>query len=160
MSFEAALTTLLAGIRVNPSASQALEKVHKTPDTFGPTYSDTYKQLDLFDASLRTSKDTLVLDSEKSLAIWNLQVIKQRGEYSARLKWAQTIGVSGSISWPTPTAHIVKEAGYPAEFNRNTKTLTAAAHLADNLPHSSGSLNPEWVEWLMGVPQGWTDYDS
>ena len=20
-----------------------------------------------------------------------------------------------------------------------------------------GSLNPEWVEWLMGVPVGWTD---
>jgi hypothetical protein len=23
--------------------------------------------------------------------------------------------------------------------------------------HSSGSLNPEWVEWLMGFPAGWTN---
>lgn len=23
-----------------------------------------------------------------------------------------------------------------------------------------GQLNPDWVEWLMGVPQGWTDIDK
>jgi len=23
----------------------------------------------------------------------------------------------------------------------------------------SGSLNPEWTEWLMGVPTGWTGFD-
>ena len=22
---------------------------------------------------------------------------------------------------------------------------------------NGGSLNPEWVEWLMGYPKGWTD---
>ena len=24
----------------------------------------------------------------------------------------------------------------------------------------SGSLNPEWVEWLMGYPEGWTDCEG
>jgi hypothetical protein len=24
----------------------------------------------------------------------------------------------------------------------------------------SGYLNPDWVEWLMGVPTGWTDLGS
>jgi len=24
----------------------------------------------------------------------------------------------------------------------------------------SGHLNPDWVEWLMGVPTGWTDLGS
>lgn len=24
----------------------------------------------------------------------------------------------------------------------------------------NGSLNPTWVEWLMGFPTGWTDYDA
>ena len=62
--------------------------------------------------------------------------------------------------WPTPTAHLGKEGGYPAEYTRNTPTLTAVAMKSELKPHSSGHLNPEWVEWLMGVPTGWTDLGS
>ncbi len=51
-------------------------------------------------------------------------------------------------SVPTPTAHNSKEGDYPAEATRNTPTL---AHVA------GGSLNPDWTEWLMGWPIGWTD---
>ena len=50
--------------------------------------------------------------------------------------------------WTTPTAHNAKEGGFPAEHERNTPTLAAQA---------GGSLNPTWVEWLMGWPLGWTD---
>ena len=49
---------------------------------------------------------------------------------------------------PTPTCHNSKEGAYPAEFTRNTPTLSAQA---------GGTLNPTWVEWLMGWPLGWTD---
>jgi len=52
------------------------------------------------------------------------------------------------VKWPTPTAHNAKEGAYPAEFTRNTPTLSAQA---------GGMLNPTWVEWLMGWPLGWTD---
>jgi hypothetical protein len=50
--------------------------------------------------------------------------------------------------WPTPTAHNAKETNAPSESKRNTPTLGAQA---------GGSLNPTWVEWLMGWPLGWTD---
>ena len=50
--------------------------------------------------------------------------------------------------WPTPTAHNAKEGGFPSEHNRNTPTLSA---------QTGGSLNPTWVEWLMGWPLEWTD---
>jgi hypothetical protein len=62
--------------------------------------------------------------------------------------------ISGSLTpprmekWPTPTAHNAKEGAFPAEYERNTPTLAAQA---------GGSLNPTWVEWLMGWPLGWTD---
>ena len=59
--------------------------------------------------------------------------------------------------WPTLTAHPHKEGAYPAEYTRNTPTLTAEATKSECKPHSSGSLNPAWVEWLMGFPEGWTD---
>ena len=59
--------------------------------------------------------------------------------------------------WPTPTAHNAKEGAFPADYTRNTQTLCATATESEGKPHSSGSLNPQWVEWLMGYPSGWTD---
>ena len=50
--------------------------------------------------------------------------------------------------WPTPTAQDAKNNGGPSQHNRNTKPLNAEV---------GGSLNPQWVEWLMGYPSGWTD---
>ena len=53
--------------------------------------------------------------------------------------------------YPTPTAHNAKETNAPSESERNTPTLAAQA---------GGTLNPMWVEWLMGWPLGWTDLKS
>jgi len=69
-----------------------------------------------------------------------------------------------------------KETNAPSEHNRNTPTLTAQANwptpVSDDTSHrkakyaqggtalstkAGGQLNPEWVEWLMGWPLGWTD---
>ena len=49
---------------------------------------------------------------------------------------------------PTPTAQDAKNNGAPSQLERNTKPLNAEV---------GGPLNPEWVEWLMGWPVGWTD---
>ena len=49
----------------------------------------------------------------------------------------------------TPVARMWKDNGQsPSELNRNSDTLATQA---------GGSLNPTWVEWLMGWPLGWTD---
>ena len=72
-------------------------------------------------------------------------------------KFPNLESVVARTMWPTPTAHLHKEGGYPAEYTRNTPTLTAEATQSEGKPHSSGSLNPAWVEWLMGFPEGWTD---
>ena len=62
--------------------------------------------------------------------------------------------IVGRRMWPTPTCHNSREAGYPAEFTRNTPTLTSQAH--GGKPIQPMSLNPVWVEWLMWWPLGWT----
>ena len=191
--FEEKLASSLAVIPVNRSVPQESDSEKTTQDTCGLTLGDTSKQLDLFNASLKTSKDTSRLDSPQLSATWKKMVTEQRGEYSQRVKLALHIRESESISWPTPTtqdsdkankqmrhnhqngltavvfhrekmwptptAHLGQEGAYPAEYTRNTPTLTAVATQADGLPHSSGRLNPEWVEWLMGVPTGWTDLE-
>jgi hypothetical protein len=58
--------------------------------------------------------------------------------------------VKKSVMWPTPTAQGAKNNGAPSQMERNTKPLNAEV---------GGSLNPNWVEWLMGWPIGWTDCD-
>lgn len=48
--------------------------------------------------------------------------------------------------WPTPTARSAPDC--PAERRRKTPALAAQV---------GGSLNPDWVEGLMGWPKGWSD---
>ena len=58
--------------------------------------------------------------------------------------------------FPTPTQRDYKGA-------RKPETLIAAGRNETNsLPdaiegENTGQLNPNWVEWLMGFPIGWTD---
>ncbi len=54
--------------------------------------------------------------------------------------------LSAQVLWPTPNARDYN--GAPSQMERNTKPLNAEV---------GGSLNPTWVEWLMGWPLGWTD---
>ena len=45
-------------------------------------------------------------------------------------------------------------------ISQTNPDLVFGANLADQVRAEeaiSGSLNPQWVEWLMGYPEGWTD---
>jgi hypothetical protein len=62
---------------------------------------------------------------------------------------------TASGSWPTPTSRDWKDG--TAESCRNVPVnslLGRAVHVNSTL---TGKLNPQWVEWLMGFPSGWTD---
>jgi len=50
--------------------------------------------------------------------------------------------------WPTPTVQDSKNNGSKSQQERHMKPLNAEVR---------GALNPEWVEWLMGFPAGWTN---
>ena len=104
IAFEIELTSSLAVILASLSQQQESDLEPKTQDTSGPTSLTTSRQFDLFDASLKTSRDTSALDLEKSSATWKKTVTAQRGEYSRRLKSAHLIRESGSILWRTPSA--------------------------------------------------------
>ena len=66
-------------------------------------------------------------------------------------------------NWPTPSTRDHK-GGYKGGRIRNGKvsmdTLDVAVQHTDNKDQTSGTLNPTWVEWLMGLPKGWTDLES
>jgi len=66
--------------------------------------------------------------------------------------------------WPTPTSREWKGARMPetlAAAGRNeTNSLGDAVAHAHGLTNPAGSLNPAWVEFLMGYPTGWTDLEA
>ena len=74
----------------------------------------------------------------------NNSTVKRRGSGQLRGIDLQT----QAKMWPTPTAQDAKNNGGESQHKRNTKPLN---------PEVNGSLNPQWVEWLMGYPEGWTD---
>lgn len=55
---------------------------------------------------------------------------------------------ASGLKLPTPTAHCRKESGYPGEHRRKSPPLGAVF---------GGKPNPEYLEWMMGWPIGWTD---
>ena len=102
--FEIELTSLLEAIPASHFQQQESAQEKMTLDTSGLGSENISKQCDLFDVSLKTSRDTSVSDSEKSSKTWKDLVTKRRGEYSARLKSAHLTSENESISLPTPSA--------------------------------------------------------
>ena len=54
--------------------------------------------------------------------------------------------------WPTPTSRDHKDTGDCANVPTNSLLGREVGPSKE-----SGSLNPAWVEWLKGLPPGWTD---
>jgi hypothetical protein len=70
-----------------------------------------------------------------------------------------SVGLGDAVKmWPTPTARDGKGAANYKSSKRNEADLTNQARSADGAQR--GSLNPTWVEWLMGFPPGWTDLED
>jgi hypothetical protein len=57
-------------------------------------------------------------------------------------------------SFPTPNAGSSHWGGTMQEWGGSGSWVRDFPELA------SGQLNPEWVEWLMGFPPGWTDLED
>ena len=142
----------------------------------GARWPASWVRFDRGSSSWRTRQLSLLEGSTKCSATWPRWGTMRSGECWARGTLAPT--TSGTASgllptpttqgndlcpsmqkWPrhrnlaramllTPTAHNAKETGAPSEYRRNAPTLGSIA---------GGTLNPEWIEWRMGWPIGWTD---
>ena len=179
------LTLYLEGFRARTSASQA-EATDLTVSAAecGNTWRGWLAKYDPVTSSWRTAQCSFIEDLNESLAtlprsgmtrsglLWERPTLERHtsatgsgswptpqasdnrprataNSTARRIKLGKQVSLEAAVKfWPTPTAHNAKEGGFPSEHNRNTPTLSAQA---------GGSLNPTWVEWLMGWPLGWTD---
>ena len=64
-------------------------------------------------------------------------------------------------SWPTPTAmDAAGLAGHLRKDATSTRSVLLSQKVKCLAGGGTGNLNPEWVEWLMGFPAGWTALDA
>lgn len=65
--------------------------------------------------------------------------------------------------FPTPTtgAPLCGGSGNYEQLKRLVESGTITEYEKRQMAQQGGGqLNPDWVEWLMGVPQGWTDIEQ
>ena len=73
---------------------------------------------------------------------------EKRGEIANDIR---SVLPAAAKHWPTPTSRDWRSGkASQATMDRNARPLSEVV---------GGTLNPTWVEWLMGFPLGWTDCD-
>ena len=90
----------------------------------------------------------------ESMGLWPTptKAISDGGQSSRSGKRKGELLLTGMARmFPTPTTQDASNNGGASQMNRNTLPLNAVV---------GGSLNPTWVEWLMGYPAGWTDLEG
>ena len=68
--------------------------------------------------------------------------------------------LAGAVMWPTPMAHEARLGYQDRSRGKKGTQESLTTKVINNLggrQEVSGQLNPEWVEWLMGFPIGWTE---
>ncbi len=151
----------LAASRVRTSAQQEKAQASEESEAVcGSTWSalclkcvpDTY--------SLRTVHCLWEEDLEwcsVTLPRWGMM---RNGELWERTTLPVHTQESESGSWPTPRCQMARRPNWDRVENGNHKcNLEDYTAIQEGLTRGSGkwSLNPEWCEWLMGWPIGWTN---
>ena len=62
--------------------------------------------------------------------------------------------------WPTPTTRDYKGANSDKHLAKDRGHHDQLPNAVKMAGYTAGSLNPTWVEWLMGFPTGWTDLNA
>lgn len=131
------------------------KRAKKTTVTSGLKCSGLSESLRRVGWSVRTFLESCALPLPTLSKVWSVKAITPSSLIlKLRLSERRT-GASASHLWPTVTAMDYKDGTAKACANVPVSShLGRAVHV--NNPSNAGSLNPDWVEWLMGYPLGWT----
>jgi hypothetical protein len=177
------LTLFSGGSHANPSAWRVTKKDGTTIDTFGLNFRGWSRKLDLVGSLLKTYLESCELPQTTFVRTWSVSATRLGfGVLKLRLSERRT-GEQECSLWRTPDAHCNRGAQSPERFAASTEAgrlLTLNDQVAHLFPTptvhgnynragasknsgnglataAGGALNPNWVEWLMGFPLGWTD---
>jgi hypothetical protein len=150
---EDVLTWCLAGFRAKTSAAQEREQeLQASAPACGVTWRESLAKFDPLSRSWKIPQGSLVEGSGSCLETWPRWGMTLNGVAYQQPALGPIMSATeyGSLL-PTPTCHNAKEGAYPAEYTRKTPTLAT---------HVGGKIHPEFTEWMMGWPIGWTDLNQ
>jgi hypothetical protein len=181
---EALLMSYLEGFPVRTFPQQEKEQASTESDQVcGEKWHGWSAKFDPHTSTLRTAQCSLLEEEPELLQtlprsgmtrsgmLWERQTLVLRtsetesgswptpmsSEYKANKNYrpGRQNGLTQAVmKWPTPrTAGMCGGTGFWELLNKNTTIEEARQMGAGN----GGTLNPTWVEWLMGFPLGWTD---
>ena len=160
--------------RTSAQLEKALELPEQSP-VCGRTWHALSVRFDLFSCSWKTARSLFPEELPLSSVILPRWGMMRDGECWERIMSELPIRDIDSGLWPTPTvtgnhnrkgaskhsgdglATAVKNWPTPTCHDRKGKDATGGPCLTMVV---GGTLNPMWVEWLMGWPVGWTDCDA
>jgi hypothetical protein len=154
-----------------PERAQALTE---SGQACGDTWRGSLARFDPATSSWRTAQPSLLEDLGESSVIWPRSGMTANGQCWELPMSGRRISGTGSGLWPTPVAtdHLwnksdgdglataVLKCATPTARDWRSGKASEETHARNARPLSEqigGSLNPTWVEWLMGWPLGWTD---
>ena len=120
----------------------------------GQKCTESFAKYDPLTHSWKTPQSSLLADLDTYSQTWPQAGIMLRGTcWELQTVEPHTCGkgfwsLRRMQTYPTPTCQDAKNNGSPSQKRRRTPPLNAVC---------GGPLNPEFVEWLMGWPIGWTD---
>jgi len=148
--------------------SQETEREPMTSDGSGPSSLDWFARYDPEASSWRTSQVSFMEELNTFSETWPRSGSLRNGQVSERQTLVHHTEESESSSWATPTAsddeHKVTvnslQPGLVGEADRFSgrpvhKALKVGGKLSKSDQTSLPRLNPKFVEWLMGWPEGW-----
>ena len=159
---EAELTSWLEGFPVRTSASQEkAQGLTGIDQGSGWKWAASFAKWDPSSSTWKTRQCSLVEGSTEFLETWPAWGSMRDGECLEHTTPPLAMSEKGSGFWPTPTrrdSRTLKGSQPPKRAPASGLPLawTIALTLTPE-KRSAGRLNPEWVEWLMGWPMGWTD---
>lgn len=180
------LMWFLEASRARTSASPEVEKDSPENDpAYGRKWPASSMKYDHASRSWRTPQHSLLGGLDEFSETWPRWGLMRDGECWEQPMSVRPIYESESGLWPTPTVHgnhnrkeyataggdglatAVKRQMFATPTARDSKSgvFSPAAKAARDAQtrgkplneQIGGSLNPTWVEWLMGWPLGWTD---
>lgn len=148
--------------KIFPVLERARESLAKDQGC-GPKWRGSSVKLSQDGSWLKIHPFSLLADSEPFCGTWPKWGSMRNGECLERLTPERPTSVteSGSLPgdgrlWMTPKA----SDGIFATPSTTGRTRRMSTHLGTQIkfsvPENGGRPNPDWIEWLMGWPIGWT----